>query len=768
MSHKEREKLPERPRSHQLDDEACLAIRKLLAPHVIDERGKHDYGKDMLVELVDYSTPTHKVTGRSFSVQVKGSDGATEHKTTVKVRSINSWFASLEPILLVKIFSPEKPHQKAFATWIDAELKLWLNRTAPEWQTQDTVTIPLKFELSAQSIDDIERHVTGWRPSQMISWEAQEFAAVEKEAEGLASELLEISLSGGVEGPVTTLRQAAKQLARLSYSVALLGNSRVGKSTLMNHLLGRDLSPVQTLPTTAVVMSVSCGEEPSAIVHFLDGRELKGAPSADFLAPFMTQQQNPDNGKQVGHVEVRLPDRFLAAGIRFLDLPGFHDADPQIRAISEAALDRVNACIYMVDVAPYLSGSFSFSEHHVTDITALLDHCDRVLLVLSKADLLNTSQREDALAYINEQLKKYALIDRLAAAPTFLGIPNKAKGTPRKKSPRWLTAAELRDCIWTLLLQKGEVATARAHESLDGIISAHDDLARACSARLLEGNQARALLDKLTTVEREVEEIGRTVESQCATILSRSSDRLKAATQVLVSNFDRWIRSIPSDKPLPSNKELSAQLYTEANRLFVTEQQAVGAEASAVLRDAELRIKTVLEQLPIGKLERQSGIGLPQIPEIAPFPASALERVVIGAIGIGVAAFWACTNPWTAALTVLTFLFGSTFDAEKARAADIEKRAETVRKLGPQIAAQAASGVRAALDAFKNEVIGKTQERGRYALHDLRKAITHGGKSLSPKDAESIKTALARLGRCEARLKKLHARVMRTTGLPIS
>lgn len=758
---------PQRPRAHQLDDETCREIEQLLVPHIVERRNGHDYGKDLLVQLVDRSVQPHKVTGKQFSIQAKSSGSRAELSVDVRVTTLNLWLNSIEPVLLIKVFRPETDVARIHGAWIDADLKLNLNRSSPKWRSQDTVRIPLGLELTKEKLGDIERFVQDWRfGRQDASWDPREFASIEKEAQALAADLAGVSSSAGLEGPAATLSSAAKQLKRLSYSVALLGNSRVGKSTLLNRLLGRELSPVQRLPTTAVAMSVSCAETETATVHFLDGATATGEATAAFLSPYMTQQENPDNKKNVAHVDVRLADRMLAGGIALLDLPGFHDANPEIRAVSDAALENADACVYIIDVAPFVSSSFSFTEQHVSRLKALQTDCDRVLLVLSKADLLKKADRAKALEYVTSQLEKYELLGRLAAPPLFVGVSPKLEGgAERNRAPKWLSVDELKEQIWKVLLQDGEIASARAHENLSSIITAHQDLVRAVQARLLNGQRAAELQQRLGTVEAEIERICQMVDVRCRQIAGNSAQRAASAVHSLIAGTEAWIRTIPVDQPLPSSADVRGKLYANAQRLFTAEHQAVGLEVSPVKLDAERRIQTVLEQLPLGKLQQQS-LGALQVPEIAPFPLSAIHRGIMGTIGVGVVS-WLFGTPLTLAATLFVFVLSAIIDSASARAEDVEKRVTAVQKLGPQIEKQVVDGLLTVLAAFREEVSRKTRERGTYAVHDLKKITSDAGRALTPAQSAELNQLLEQLASLETRLQKLYARVMRATGIPI-
>ena len=68
-------------------------------------------------------------------------------------------------------------------------------------------------------------------------------------------------------------------------SVAVLGRFKAGKSSFLNHFLGRSFLPVGVVPVTSVVTKIRYGVHEEARVHHQDGREL-----AEHSGPAQPQQ----------------------------------------------------------------------------------------------------------------------------------------------------------------------------------------------------------------------------------------------------------------------------------------------------------------------------------------------------------------------------------------------------------------------------------------------------------------------------------------------
>jgi hypothetical protein len=62
-----------------------------------------------------------------------------------------------------------------------------------------------------------------------------------------------------------------RDLEATQFTVGIFGLIKRGKSTLLNGLIGREVSSMHVTPETAVPVYVSYGEQPEATVHFADG-----------------------------------------------------------------------------------------------------------------------------------------------------------------------------------------------------------------------------------------------------------------------------------------------------------------------------------------------------------------------------------------------------------------------------------------------------------------------------------------------------------------
>jgi GTP-binding protein EngB required for normal cell division len=182
-------------------------------------------------------------------------------------------------------------------------------------------------------------------------------------------------------------------------NVAVLGRFKAGKSSFLNHLVGRDLLPVGVVPVTSVVSEIRYGPRERAEVRFLDG-STEEAPLEE-IAGFVDESQNPENKKRVALVSVELPslDRFRS--VRFVDTPGLESVLAHNTDVSLGWLPNVGLAIVAVGVDPPLS------QRDIELIRRLNRYTPNIWLLLTKVDVLGERERLQVEEYVHAQLKRH-------------------------------------------------------------------------------------------------------------------------------------------------------------------------------------------------------------------------------------------------------------------------------------------------------------------------------------------------------------------------
>jgi GTP-binding protein EngB required for normal cell division len=185
---------------------------------------------------------------------------------------------------------------------------------------------------------------------------------------------------------------------RKDLSIAVLGRFKAGKSSFLNHFVGRDLLPVGVVPVTSAITEMIWGPEERAEVHFLDGG-AKPVP-VEAVGDFITEANNPENNKRVSGVVLHLPELGAFKGIRFIDTPGLESAFTHNTDASLAWIPNVDVALVAVGVDPPLS------HPDVVLIHKLFEYTPKVCVLLTKVDLLTEAERDEVLEFVRAQLNR--------------------------------------------------------------------------------------------------------------------------------------------------------------------------------------------------------------------------------------------------------------------------------------------------------------------------------------------------------------------------
>jgi len=182
-------------------------------------------------------------------------------------------------------------------------------------------------------------------------------------------------------------------------NVAVLGRFKAGKSSFLNHLLGRPLLPVGAIPVTSVVTEIEWGPQERAGILFADGRSDQ-AP-VDRIGDFVSESRNPENLKQVSRVRVELPSMDRYRGIRFVDTPGLESVFEHNTDASLEWLPNVGLALVAVGVDSPLS------QRDIELIRDLSRYTPNISLLLTKVDVLDENERVPVREFVQNQLARY-------------------------------------------------------------------------------------------------------------------------------------------------------------------------------------------------------------------------------------------------------------------------------------------------------------------------------------------------------------------------
>jgi GTP-binding protein EngB required for normal cell division len=187
------------------------------------------------------------------------------------------------------------------------------------------------------------------------------------------------------------------------FEIAVFGRVSCGKSSLLNHIAGRDVLPVGVTPVTAVPTRLARGDKLSSVICFAEVEPR--IISVEDLAEYASEQGNPGNEKHVTSVQVLVPSERLPEGVILVDTPGTGSLAFSGSAETLAYLPRCDLGIVLVDAAS------SLNQDDLLLLRSLYESAIPAQVLLSKADLVQSGERPRIIKYIRDQVRRELNLD---------------------------------------------------------------------------------------------------------------------------------------------------------------------------------------------------------------------------------------------------------------------------------------------------------------------------------------------------------------------
>ncbi|BAY33386.1 hypothetical protein NIES2107_52820 [Nostoc carneum NIES-2107] len=204
---------------------------------------------------------------------------------------------------------------------------------------------------------------------------------------------------------IQSIDAVLQRLETNSFSIAVVGEFKRGKSTFINALLGRAILPSDILPTTATLNRVTYGLQPLAKIRFKDGREEEIAIAQ--LTNYVTKWtlESETKAADVREAVVYYPIPYCQHNVDIIDTPGLSD-DESMTAVTLSILPYVDAAILVI----MAQSPFSESERAFLENELLKEDLGRIIFVVTGIDRCNRSEDADkVIKSVEERLKKYVL-----------------------------------------------------------------------------------------------------------------------------------------------------------------------------------------------------------------------------------------------------------------------------------------------------------------------------------------------------------------------
>jgi GTP-binding protein EngB required for normal cell division len=217
----------------------------------------------------------------------------------------------------------------------------------------------------------------------------------------LASQLRTVREALTTLGRENAERQCAELIVKLAedrFILAVLGQFKRGKSSLMNAIIGRELLPTGVLPLTSAITILKYGPTEKLVIN----REDSGFPQelpVSSLPGYVTEKGNPGNQKKVKTACVELPVPFLRRGLEFVDTPGVGSAIMANTATTYSFLPECDAVLFVT------SADMPMTSLELEFLKEIREYVNKIFFVVNKIDLVTENERDEVISFVTETIR---------------------------------------------------------------------------------------------------------------------------------------------------------------------------------------------------------------------------------------------------------------------------------------------------------------------------------------------------------------------------
>ncbi|MDA8377485.1 MAG: dynamin family protein [Planctomycetia bacterium] len=193
-------------------------------------------------------------------------------------------------------------------------------------------------------------------------------------------------------------RQLLTKLAEDRFTLAVVGQFKRGKSSLINALIGQELLPTGLLPLTSTITILRFGARPLLVIQWMNS-SLEAERPVSALPEFVTEHGNPGNCKQIRAVYVETNSPFLRRGIELVDTPGIGSAIEANTITTESFIPSCDAVVFVTAVDTPMTGP------ELEFLRRLRHDVKKIFCVVNKTDMLAEPQLSQVMEFVHTQIK---------------------------------------------------------------------------------------------------------------------------------------------------------------------------------------------------------------------------------------------------------------------------------------------------------------------------------------------------------------------------
>ncbi|TXE88364.1 ATP-binding protein [Campylobacter volucris] len=237
------------------------------------------------------------------------------------------------------------------------------------------------------------------------------------------------------ENTKKTLQESLLKFAQVDFSIAVTGVVNAGKSSMLNALLKKNFLGVSNVPETANLTILKYGQNQKAKIYFWNQQEwqniLKSSTNKEDMLNLLKELKHDFNLDEyikeenkiievdfdllkeytsaknkisalIKQIEIYSLLDFLKDNVCIVDTPGLDDIIIQRELLTKEYIQKADFLIHLMNA----SQSLSQKDCDFIIECLLTSRVSKLLIVLTKADLLSEKDLQEVVAYTKNKLKE--------------------------------------------------------------------------------------------------------------------------------------------------------------------------------------------------------------------------------------------------------------------------------------------------------------------------------------------------------------------------
>lgn len=579
--------MPQRVKSHRNENASQREFESLIDPFFVPSWNQKDYGIDATVELASFNDDkgTAVPEGKNFHIQLKSIEKIAlksgQISYSVDVEKINYWYGCNLPVMFVLY---DVSSNTFYFLWIDDSLISYLDQVNAKWATQTTITIkiPTANVITKSTLEDIRTYVRKWRNSIPQKLTAGKYFSLRDQSLKLLVEYDDCVKHFGFTSVEETIKQIKNEINLSLYRLTITGLSRAGKSSLINALLNKNISPVGFFPTTGVPIQIIPGASDVVTIYFENSAKLSEPFNEDIIRAYASQDENPDNKKKVQLISISIRNQNLERGVSIFDVPGLDDPNDKIFDYTVATVRKANAIVYVIDVSPAENGGFLFSRTHKRNLNEFRS-LDKVFLVFNKADAVSKEKLELVKTKVKDDLKTLMLEECVGERVFYIST--------KKQHVDYDSIEQLNVSLWNFILNENRHGLFKLGSLAELLLESVKNCAGILNVMLLDNEKRQVLEKQIGEVQGKIPQLSSSVTYKIKTGKKLLFQSIELKRGEMLKKIEHELRSIPINSSLPKSPILKKRLVEEKTLIL----EAANAEYAQQIHELKNHIDEWVE-----------------------------------------------------------------------------------------------------------------------------------------------------------------------------